>query len=935
MSKIIYRLSFQLNSFLKSVISGFSKILSFSSVMVLLLFLAMSSPLFSQPCLKDTTSPKLDLFQNLEWIMNLSQPYLTTADLIKSLDDDCDSSPRSHFIKPIISKFYPIHYANIGKKEYVQIYAFDKTGNRAVSNTLLHVISLDCANDKIPPIVNCKKYAQFVIDISVKILAKDLVLPEYWENCGSVNFSFDSLQISDTLIRDQTFINKDELIKVFCRDEAGNISSCLTNVAYINVVDPCALDSVAPFIKCKKEITVEMGENSYKEITINEVLVETSDNCSQIFTSFSPNGTSDKVVVGKFNTNSIFNLYATDNSGNQRYCTFKTNIQSSIPDCNNDNSAPFLQCKESMDIYLLGKNDSMRPGDFINLLSDNCDSNPVLSFAEKSILSSIDIPKNKAGTTEQLNVYGNDQSKNQSQCITHVRYIPLFHCLGDSIPPTLKCAEQPIVYLSDYDADVYPSSFLAAAFDHCSKANLSFDPEGKLRILRTFSDFYGVDSSFGEISIYGKDDAGNLSVANCKYQRIQMPFLIDLKIPVKLFSTLNDEDFEKVRIIITTDAGNQTISNIKKYPNPYINFYLRSNEKIINLAIDFPKDSIGNIYTSGSERFETQSIILGKSKFNQPYNFAFADSDCNGEINVIDIVQQYEFARGNLLNDSCVGQFKGLFIDKSGNIIGNSIQFNHSQPDTFGVVLSTVGVLYREEVGHKAFQQNPVREINGEKLFLSTKNINCQSGQHYNIEFVMSDSMLYSGIQFNISYDSSLLILDTIYSNLNLRSRDYHKSIGDTKIVWVNIYNPKIGNIAPRLSLGCTAKNDFKLSDAIRDDYQSISNFAMDNNSKVRPIKIDFSDINQNHEHASEANYILCFPNPTTENVSLVGKMEGASNCTMDIYDAGGLLTNRQLINLSDGRIQHEIRFEHNGLYLVKIMSDNGTTLTHKILVSK
>lgn len=414
-----------------------------------------------------------------------------------------------------------------------------------------------------------------------------------------------------------------------------------------------------------------------------------------------------------------------------------------------------------------------------------------------------------------------------------------------------------------------------------------------------------------------------------------MPFLIDLKIPVKLFSTLNDEDFEKVRIIITTDAGNQTISNIKKYPNPYINFYLRSNEKIINLAIDFPKDSIGNIYTSGSERFETQSIILGKSKFNQPYNFAFADSDCNGEINVIDIVQQYEFARGNLLNDSCVGQFKGLFIDKSGNIIGNSIQFNHSQPDTFGVVLSTVGVLYREEVGHKAFQQNPVREINGEKLFLSTKNINCQSGQHYNIEFVMSDSMLYSGIQFNISYDSSLLILDTIYSNLNLRSRDYHKSIGDTKIVWVNIYNPKIGNIAPRLSLGCTAKNDFKLSDAIRDDYQSISNFAMDNNSKVRPIKIDFSDINQNHEHASEANYILCFPNPTTENVSLVGKMEGASNCTMDIYDAGGLLTNRQLINLSDGRMQHEIRFEHNGLYLVKIMSDNGTTLVHKILVSK
>jgi hypothetical protein len=77
--------------------------------------------------------------------MNPSQPYLTTADLINSLDDDCDSSPRSHFIKPITSKFYPIHYANIGKKEYVQIYAFDKTGNRAVSNTLLHVISPDCA----------------------------------------------------------------------------------------------------------------------------------------------------------------------------------------------------------------------------------------------------------------------------------------------------------------------------------------------------------------------------------------------------------------------------------------------------------------------------------------------------------------------------------------------------------------------------------------------------------------------------------------------------------------------------------------------------------------------------------------------------------------------------------------------------------------------
>lgn len=121
MSKIIYRLTIQLNSFFESTISGFCKILSFSNMMVLLYLLSMSSPLFSQPCLKDTIPPKLDLFQNLEWIMNPSQPYLTTADLIKSLDDDCDSSPRSYFIKPIISKFYPIHYANIGKKN---IYKF-------------------------------------------------------------------------------------------------------------------------------------------------------------------------------------------------------------------------------------------------------------------------------------------------------------------------------------------------------------------------------------------------------------------------------------------------------------------------------------------------------------------------------------------------------------------------------------------------------------------------------------------------------------------------------------------------------------------------------------------------------------------------------------------------------------------------------------------
>ncbi|MBK7303573.1 MAG: T9SS type A sorting domain-containing protein [Saprospiraceae bacterium] len=287
------------------------------------------------------------------------------------------------------------------------------------------------------------------------------------------------------------------------------------------------------------------------------------------------------------------------------------------------------------------------------------------------------------------------------------------------------------------------------------------------------------------------------------------------------------------------------------------------------------------------------------------------------------------------MNDSCIGLFKGLFIDKSGNVLGNSIQFNTSQSDTSSVVLSIIGNLYKEEVGHTANKLNPIRVFDGDKLFLSTKNINCQSGQHYNIEFVMSDSMLYSGLQLNIPYDSSLLILDTIYSNLNLKSRDYHKSIGDVKIAWVNFLNPILGSIAPSLSLGFTAKKDFILSDAIRDDYQSISNFAMDNNFKVRPIKIDFSDINQNHESASEANYIFCFPNPTTENVSIVGKMESTSNCTMDIYDAGGLLTNRQLLNLSDGRIQHEIRFEHNGLYLVKIISDNGTTLTHKILVSK
>ncbi|MBK7303574.1 MAG: hypothetical protein IPI90_10050 [Saprospiraceae bacterium] len=108
---------------------------------------------------------------------------------------------------------------------------------------------------------------------------------------------------------------------------------------------------------------------------------------------------------------------------------------------------------------------------------------------------------------------------------------------------------------------------------------------------------------------------------------------------------MNDEDFEKVKIIVTTETGNQTITNIKKDPSPYINFYVHENEKIINLAIDFPKDSFENFYIRTIDRFEVQSIILGTSKFNQPYNFVLADSDCNGEINILDIYQQREFAR--------------------------------------------------------------------------------------------------------------------------------------------------------------------------------------------------------------------------------------------------------------------------------------------------
>jgi hypothetical protein len=73
------------------------------------------------------------------------------------------------------------------------------------------------------------------------------------------------------------------------KDKAGNTDKCYSYVKVLDphkyCEDPCKDDNEAPDAKCKEEITVELGRDGYKDITVFDINKGSKDECSEVWLS--------------------------------------------------------------------------------------------------------------------------------------------------------------------------------------------------------------------------------------------------------------------------------------------------------------------------------------------------------------------------------------------------------------------------------------------------------------------------------------------------------------------------------------------------------------------------------------------------------------------------------------------------------------------------
>lgn len=92
------------------------------------------------------------------------------------------------------------------------------------------------------------------------------------------------------------------------------------------------------------------------------------------------------------------------------------------------------------------------------------------------------------------------------------------------------------------------------------------------------------------------------------------------------------------------------------------------------------------------------------------------------------------------------------------------------------------------------------------------------------LDFEFSDSMKLFGLQFNVNFDTSLVHIDTVYSNF---IGTQFNRIYPNDIQWVcwNTLDPQIDHVLPRITFHLTAKEDAKVGEVFKPTVQTISNF--------------------------------------------------------------------------------------------------------------
>jgi hypothetical protein len=297
----------------------------------------------------------------------------------------------------------------------VALIVIDSSGN---ADTCYRTINI---SNSIAPNLVCRDTTVYLGPDGKVTIAPELILNKEASDC----FGNIALELSDSIFT--------------CDDKGANIVKLsLLNGTYANYCEAVVtvLDTLAPVLECKEEITVSVDDWGMAMVRLEDVLVEVSDNCDLKDTIWTDKtficadiATSPKEVT----------LSVTDSSGNVAICTTKVividEVKPQVKDCPQDTVLqPVKDCKAAYKFPFPVFSDNCGIADTIITSSD---TNVDLVVENDSVIGTFELAATITFTVV-------DHAGNEQSCSFKIS-------VEDSEFPTFgnTCPSYPVIYTED------------------------------------------------------------------------------------------------------------------------------------------------------------------------------------------------------------------------------------------------------------------------------------------------------------------------------------------------------------------------------------------------------------------------------------------------------------------------------------------------------
>lgn len=505
-------------------------------------------------------------------------------------------------------------------------------------------------------------------------------------------------------------------------------------------------------------------------------------------------------------------------------------------------------------------------------------------------------------------------------------------CFPDIEPPVLICKKIDTLMLGWCgNEQVYAWEFVNYTVDNCSKyVKITFDKEGKLEWIESFILSIGLDTSNNFITIYAHDDAGNVSECSSYCLPVSIS---NYKVLCKLQGDYNyAEELDKLQLGIRTQDTiihpTTLISNSDPLDFRASISNINRLKSIVLNAVDLP---FNYWFISTVDLIEASRIIINTSKYSSGMNYLSADTNCDGEINLLDLNKTYDYFLGKIDKDDCISKPLLKFINDSGLVLGNEISYELNQKSIPNIGFCQRGDINRETKYPYIQLINPISQIAGVPFYWKTKNQNLIKGQNYLVEFELSDSLNLFGLQGNFNFDPDLIQIDTFYSNLNSYFGS-HRYSDDIQWIWLNLSNPKFEHQFPKISCQITAKADGMLRNAFITGNQSITNMVIDANGNSFPLEIEISAISSTNTSLKDALNFEVISKPGMDEVSIrVGSIP-FEKVNLSMYHLDGSLFLQRVVHLQNGQLEELLHIPIPGFYFFQLSTKDEIISTGRFI---